>query len=124
MRASSLLESAERRQTGEVGGQQTEGRVEVDVDEAAHLDPVEAFEPATQLPVTGRLPGPGEAFDLRFHRVGAGVDVQAAAVGELRPVGRVERHEVDTPARLSPTAAKASSARCGIVSTVGPVSMR
>ncbi|CAM5525919.1 hypothetical protein STENM36S_08401 [Streptomyces tendae] len=92
-------EAAEGGEPGEVGGEQAERRVEVGVDEPAHLHGVQPPEPVAQPPVPGRLPGSGEPFDLRLHRVGVGVHVQGGAVGEARPVGGVQGQQVDAVAQ-------------------------
>lgn len=92
-------EAAERGEPREVRGEQLEGGVEVGVDEASHLRPVQPLQPAAQPPVARGLLGAREAFDLRLHGVGVGVDVEAAAVGEQGPVGRVQGDEVDAVAQ-------------------------
>ena len=79
-----------------------------------------------QTPVAARFVGPARPFDLGGHRVGVGVDGEAAAVGESRVIGRVEPVHAQRRGRRpesSPTAASASAISYGMVRTVAPLSI-
>jgi hypothetical protein len=54
------------------------------------LDGVQLGQPAPQRPVTRGLAGAGEGADLGLHRVAVRAQRQLAAVGEPRPVRRIQ----------------------------------
>ena len=77
--------------------QQIERRIEVDVDEVGHLDPVEALQPVGEAAERLRVRGPAERPDLLGHRLATASDVQGRTVAEhgaVHRVDRVEAHEV------------------------------
>jgi len=89
-RAVPAAEPAERRQAGQPRGQQAEWRVDVGRDELCVLGLVQPGQPVAQPCVPGRLTRPGERPDRLDHGVALGPYVEGRAVGEVRPVGRVQ----------------------------------
>ena len=77
--------------------QQIERRIEVDVDEVRHLDPVEALQPVGEAAERLCVVRSAERPDLLGHRLAAASDVQRRTVvehGAVHRVDRVEAHEV------------------------------
>jgi hypothetical protein len=80
--------------------QQVEGRVEVGVDEGAHLDVVELGEPRAEATERRRLGRTGQLADLLLHAGPAVPHAQHAAVGVDGAVHRIDRADRDEVVHL------------------------
>ena len=88
-------ETADRHELGEVLGEQVDRRVDVGVDEVAHLVAVERRDEVDVAAVARSLGGGDHALDLVGHRVDVGVHVELGAVGVEGAVERLDGDEVE-----------------------------
>src|SRR6202020_1383476 len=63
-------------------------------DEAVELDVVKPRQPVAQLPIPRGLLGAGKFSNGVCHEIRVAVHVEAAAVGELRTIRRIHRHQI------------------------------
>ena len=115
-------ESTPPGQREQLGAHQVQRGVEVAVDEGGQLEAVQLGE-IGEIPVQGGgLGRSAQGSDLRREGVGVGVHVEVRAVGELRAVGRLQRHEPQPVLELLADGASVSATISGAVKTEGPVS--
>ncbi len=102
--------------------QQIERRIEVDVDEVRHLDPVETLQPVGEAAERLRIAGPLNA------RISSVIASRPRRMYSVEPSANTARYIGSTGRRRTksassePAAANVALSTSGIVSTVGPVS--
>ena len=104
---------AHQRQAGAPTSEGGRHVVVVDVDEVRHADRVDLAQPFTELVEGTRLAGVGEVPDLLGHRLPVVTHAQLGAVGERRPVHRVEWVERDVARHVGPGGGERVSQQVG-----------
>ena len=88
-------ESADGHQFCQVGREEIDGRVDVGVDEVAHLIAIEPRHEVDVAAIARCLGGGNDARNLVGHRIDVGVDVERRAIRVEGAIERLDRHELE-----------------------------